>query len=486
MVIQPQRVIGGARDQPWFDWAVVGVALVGLVALGAFADHGTATSLVLLLIVIGAVALTSRPYLLGALVLSAVPATSGLLRGGLVPVVKISEALVLFSGVFVLVLRPAAQRLRWSRLDTSVATFAVASLVLGLTHVPGESQSLTSALRVLLRPGLLFVIYRIVASGISSERQLHRALRWSLTLTVPISLVTILQYLNVPGVRTALINAVGSSGLMPADTKQGSVRATGPFPIWHSLDGYLLPFVFLAIALLLESEQTILRRRWLVVIIAADVAALVTSLTLAVGVGLVLGSLILGFLYQRTLRMIAIMGAAAAVATVLFFPALQLRYEQQFGSQSSVSTSSTPQTLSYRLQIWHDQFLPVVEAHPVLGYANRLPPDAAFQHTDNEYLTLLLRGGVPLLLAAGVMVGGVTAAGMRLSRAAPSPEERALGRAVAIAAICPVLMGIIWPYVTNAGFGEAWLGLAGAVRATDRDTARRSGVVHVAQTSVRA
>jgi O-antigen ligase len=449
-----------------------------VVGLGALASHGLVIALLLLLVVIGAVALTSRPYLLGALVLSAVPATSGLLRGGILPVVKISEALVLFSGVFVLVLRPSYQRLRWSRLDTSVAAFAVVSLVLGVAHIPGDPQPLASALRVVLRPALLFVIYRVVAAGISNAHQLRRALRWALVLTVPVSSLTILQYANVPGIRTALINAVGSPGLMPVATKHGSVRATGPFPIWHSLDGYLLPFVLLAIALLLESGQTVLRRRWLVLIVAMDCAALVTSLTLAVGIGLVLGVLILGFLYRRTLRILAVMGAAAAAATLLFLPALQLRYEQQFGTSSSVSTSSTPQTLSYRLQIWHDQFLPVIEAHPVLGYANHLPPDAAFQHTDNEYLTLLLRGGVPLVLAAGVMVVGVAAGGARLSRDARSPEARALGRAVAAAAVCPVLMGVVWPYITNAGFGEAWLGLAGAVRAMNRGSGRRARLMH--------
>ena len=58
-------------------------------------------------------------------------------------------------------------------------------------------------------------------------------------------------------------------------------RATGPFPHWHNLGGYLLLVLLLGFSLLLENDQRVIRRRVLLFTLAPAAAALIQTASFA-------------------------------------------------------------------------------------------------------------------------------------------------------------------------------------------------------------
>jgi hypothetical protein len=446
-------------------------AVLGSLVVGKTAATSIPNAIILLLGAVLAIAMTLQGRYLAIALVAGVPLLSGIDRGGAIPFLKLSEALTILGAVLALAARPKMQRAPYTLVDWSFALYATTSFALGMFHASGSFSTMITQERPVFQPVIMFFLYRAVVVTVRNRTILRSAIRALLVASSIAGAIALLQSLPILWVRRTLADITGSAMI---ETGPGTIRATGPFPIWHSLDGFLLPCVFLALALVLEgNRQQIASRRFLAIVLTIDVLAIVSTLTVAMGLAGIPAAIFLGFLYGRTKQVTIGLVIAAIAAGALFAPAIALRYQEQYDSGSPVrSSGGTPQTFTYRVHVWQRDYIPLLEPVLLQGYGNNLPDSARFAHTENQYITYLLRGGTPLLLAAlGMMF--CTAVSGQGSAKRSTGESRALGRATLVSALALLPLFIIWPYLSNAGFGQSWPVLAAlmvaGVRLCSRD-----------------
>ena len=409
----------------------------------------------------------SRPVVASVVVAAVVPALSGLGRGIAVPGMKLSELLLLLCAVAVFVRRPD----RWrplSATDLAFTAFALVGAGFGLYHAVRADDSLDAFLRVGLQPFFLLLAWWTASRGVRSPADLRIVLRWVLLVSTIPAALAVLQRLDVPGVRSALINFTGG-GLLLQEGQEGLQRITGPFPIWHSLGGYLLIPAVLAVVLLLRGDRGVLPAPVLLAVLAVQLTALVLALTVTIFLWVPVAILVAAARARRLTRALAVLLAVGVAAAVFASGPLSERLEAQVGGSE---TGEVPQTLEYRILVWQRDFLPLLEGAAALGYGNEMPASVIFDSTENQFLTLALRGGIWLVLGAVVAFLCLTLRASRHARTADGPTRAAALTCFGVLAFLPAA-AMVWPYVTNAGFSQMIMGFAGAALALEPRRRRR-------------
>jgi O-antigen/teichoic acid export membrane protein len=146
---------------------------------------------------------------------------------------------------------------------------------------------------------------------------------------------------------------------------------------------------------------------------------------------------------------------------VAFGPILAARYKQQYALAAPIKQIPyLPETINYRITVWVTEFIPVVMKHLVTGFGPDTPPNIAFPYTESVYFTLLLRGGLPLLLLYGGLMLALAwhARGLRND---PDAERRAVAQTLFLLIILAVFIQLITPYFVDAGFPFLFWVLAG-------------------------
>jgi O-antigen ligase len=253
-------------------------------------------------------------------------------------------------------------------------------------------------------------------------------------------------------------------------------RATGPFPHWHNLGGYLFLVLLLGFSLVLERERQIISRRMLVLTLAPALAALIQTASFAPLFGTIAGALLIGVSMGQGRRVLAWLGVAAVVGGMLFGPLLEERVVQQYRETTITQDQSlVPQTIEFRYRVWTTQFVPVIRENVIWGYGPTLPPRLFFGYAESLYVTLLLRGGVLLLLSYfAVMV----ALAMRARGAVRSEglERRVVGRVVLAAVPLLMLIDVIATYFLDSGPAPLLWVLAGLMATEPKTRLARSPV----------
>jgi O-antigen ligase len=140
------------------------------------------------------------------------------------------------------------------------------------------------------------------------------------------------------------------------------------------------------------------------------------------------------------------------VLAFVFGPLLSARYHEQFMTYAPVKERPyLPRNFNFRIDVWTTEYVPVLRRNLTTGYGPDLPPDLSFRYTESVYVTLLLRGGLPLLC---VYVG------LMLALAVPArdlwhdttADVRALAQAVFLAVVLIVFMQMVTNYFVNSGF----------------------------------
>jgi hypothetical protein len=471
------RPLGARADQPVPPALLVALAAVAAVAAGASTRLGWEAPLVVGTGVLLVLAALRRPVAGGIVVVAVLPALCGVQRGLGLGAFKLSELLLLLVIAVHLPRRPGwSTRLRAE--DLGLLAFVVLGAAFAAVHTLRGDSSTSSFLRIGFEPVLLYLTYWIASRLVTTRADLARVVRWLLVLSVVPSALAIGQAFDVPGVRQLLIDLTGGPSL-PRPGAGGVGRATGPFPIWHSLGAYLVVVLVLGLALLLSGDRRVLPRWALLLVIAVDTAAVVLALTVTVIGWVVLAVLLVALRRGRVAQALLLLSAVAGVSMLLFAGPISERIAaQSTRSATSVNASSTtllPQTLSYRISVWQRDYVPLLERAVPLGVSNELPASVVFKHAENQYITLVLRGGVLLLLGA---VAALVLIGRELRRAARDPGlvgTTALA-ALSVLVLLPVA-AMIWPYLTNAGFPQAFLALAGAVAGAHRARAQAAPLV---------
>jgi hypothetical protein len=443
---------GGEAVQLPFDLqrSPLFLLLVALLAMGMVAaaiSLGAAAALGLTIAIGVALAVALNPKI-GLVLLAAVaPAASGLARGLPAPGFRLSE--LLCGGIGAILLISARKSVRWTAVDWAALTYALATLCLGGYDVMKRGDSLSSGdLGLLFGPFQFFLLYRAVAVTARTAELRRLALRLVLWASVPVALMALGQQYNLFGLRGLMTTLTGNDIYAAG----ADARATGPFPHWHNLGGYLFMILLIIAALMIRRVPGVLSRPVLIGIAALDAAALIETLSIAPIAGVVAGSIILAVWLGGVTRIMLILSLAALVSVLLFGSRLETRYTAQFSrAPGSDRSAFVPQTVQYRYDLWTTQLLPKLKGSYITGYGPTLPPQIQnFPYTESLYLGLLFRGGVILLVAWFALAVAMALAGRR-SSLDRDPLQQALGATLTTAIICLFFMQLIEGYFVDSG-----------------------------------
>jgi len=449
-----------------------GAALVGTAAhmgpVPATAAAGAA---------VGAYAVLTRPIYGVYFLASVAPIVSGLHRGLPVPGFRLSELAIVLVGTLVLWATRDRAPTRWRALDWCALAYATTTLVIGAVAVlRGGGAFDNESLGTLLGPLQFLVLYRVVIAAVNTWEEWRRVLRLLLYASVPVSALAILQWLGAPGIRSFLLSATGSQA-GTGGIGGGFTRVTGPFPHWQPLAAYLFLVLVVGVALLFTQRQQVIGRRSLVIVLAPALVALVQTATLGPLLGAVVAAAVLaiwsGADIGRVLRWLV--GVAATVG-IFFGPLLNARLDQQFNATASNAWNpSFPQTLQFRWVVWTDQYLPALWGHWLLGYGPALPSSITWRFTESIYVSLLMRGGLMLLVAYLALMWALLRAAGRAA-VARDPDRQVIGRALVVATAVLFILQTLQAYFLQTGMShDLWI-LAALLAATAAGTPLSTGL----------
>jgi len=429
-----------------FLTALAAASIAGVTA-GVMLRPLAGVGVVLLLGLAFAVALHPRVGL--AILAGLVPMTSGLARGLVAPGLRPAELLVGLVGTVLLV--SARRRVRWTALDWLALAYALAMFSFGFYDLLRRGRPVTqNELGGLIGALQFLLLYRAIAVTATDGTRRRLALRLLILGSIPVSLLALGQQFNVPGVRSLIVQLTGTD-IYAA----GAARATGPFPHWHNLGGYLFVLILVMAALLIRRIPGILPRNVLLAIAALDIVALIQTLDFADIGGCIAGVLILGVWLGGFSRALLAMSAAGLIVALLFAPELNARYDQQFTrSPGEARSAFVPQTLQYRYDVWTKNLFPLLKGKWWTGYGPDPPAEInQFPYAESLYIGLLFRGGVLLLVTYAGLAGAAALAAMRSTRH-PDNLQQALGAAVATTLLMLLFMHFIEAYFLDDGLPQ--------------------------------
>jgi O-antigen ligase len=232
-----------------------------------------------------------------------------------------------------------------------------------------------------------------------------------------------------------------------------------------------MPILLLGVAVALERAWEIISPLALTVSMGLAAVGLVLTLTYTVFFGFVAGAIVIG-VWARKAHIMAIVLILASVAAVyLFSDQLSGRARDQFSVSGSQGQSELlPQTVQFRLNVWEQQFLPVIENKPTTGYGAVTPAQLSWIYTESVYITMLLRGGFILLMVfSAFWIALLVRSWTRVHD--PDPGIRLASRALAASALVLIPMHAIFPYFTAPGLPHVIAVLAGLAFAPTHETA---------------
>lgn len=463
---------------------LIGVCL-GAPLVGVAAGLQPAFGLLAVGAVLAGVVVVRRPELGGLALVALVPVLSGLRRGLPVPGLRLSEVLIVGIAVAILVaVRPSPAR-RWRTFDWLALAYAVATLGVGLVDVVlrrGTLDPLTVG--NMLGPIQFLLLYRAVLAALPTREARVRGLRLLLLLSIPISLLAIGQEINVPGLRAipASLTDMGEGNVFAASLQEGAGRATGLFPQWHTLGAYLSIVILLGTGVAAFGVRGVVRGRTLAVVLGLASVALLFTLTWTWLLITLAGVLVLAAITARLADAVIALLLVGALGAAVAAPALTARYDQQYSSQGTTTTSSplVPQTLAYRATVWERDYVPLLRDRWIAGWGpGDLPATTQWGFTENGYITMLVRGGVILLAVFLALIWSLGVLGRRVARSARDDFGRMLGTALWIAVLLLVVAQITVPVFVFVGYPHvlwivAALAMGELAAAGARDDAERA------------
>jgi hypothetical protein len=428
---------------------LLAIILAASFAIAAAVPRGPVIAAGVVVAVGVAVAVLDQPSIGALCLVTLVPVTSGLRPGFPVPQLRLSEALILGLGTLILLAARAGYTARWRAFDWWALAYVVATAAIGAYDLHSRGEAISGDnLDKLLGPLQFFLLYRAVLTAFSVVDLRDRAIRLLLYASVPISILTLLQQFHIAGVPAFLANATGSQVYF---LNTGIPRATGPFAIWHDLGSYLLVIILLAVALLVFENDRIIRRNRLLGIVALAGVALINTVSFTPLLGATAGTLIIARYGRFRGRWLVGLAVFAVVIAVVFGSLFQGRYETQFAAAPPVAhIPYLPETLNFRVQVWRTQYIPLVEQNFLVGIGPALPSNLPFPYTESLYASLLIRGGIALLLIyAGLMVAIALSA--RSARYDPDLTTRVIASVVFVLTVLLVFLQLSTNYFINAG-----------------------------------
>jgi hypothetical protein len=470
-----------ARHTNILSALLVGLGLVTILSgvAGRNVLVGLAGGLLLLAVIV-----VPRPIFVVYGLTLLLPLTAGMVRGGVIPFLRVSQALLVVG--FLLFLPSRAGRQRKTRLTIIDLAFALYFLtgsilpVLALFYrgdtlnfnAPNKFTGVTP-LQVLLGPLQYYMLYRIVVAVISSERQLEWVLKLSFAASILVALIGILQKLGIGFVNAFLgrfyptfnLHYVLSTRLISIT----DLRITSTLEFYSGLAGYLTCNMIAALACSSARKKPRISPLLLSATLVIDSIALVLTGTIAALVGLAIGVAIVFMLCHWLPRSLVFVVVGMSLTAFIFSPFIMARLNEWHTGPDSqgIAQGLVPQAYAHRMVLWKELILPEIGQHLLFGAGPAPKSSAYWSSEETQYLYLLLRGGLFYLLSYLLLIGVAIAACWRQIK----QKSEGAGRTVAIATLAILVamsvMNVSGEYFTYAGVTQVlWTFMALVIAST--------------------
>jgi hypothetical protein len=448
---------------------LIAVAVFGAGLIGAAVGRKPIDGVALFLGLLVTMAVAARPAFGAYLLAVIVPITSGFEKGFPIPNVNLSEALIAMVGSILILVAPRQARLRWQAFDWLLLAYCTGWLGFGLLDALDLHSGLSiSTLDPLIGPFQFLILYRAIAVSLRKSSERSMAIACLLVASLPVDLLAFLQQVRSQAVNRLIAHMTGGS-VFSTYSYQVFARATGPFPHWTVLAGYLLVILLIGFACLVFGVELPISRRFVAIILLLAAVSLILTAEISAIAGTIGGAILLGVWAGKRKEMLRWLVTGMIVATVFGGSYFAKRLNNEFASSAGSGRNAfVPQTISYRWQVWTGQYFPAVEQRPLTGWGQTLPNTITFQYTESQYLSDLMAGGIPVL----ALFGGEMIALYELSRRNARRKDledtatpAALANAVAAIVVVLVPMDFIYPYMTSGGLPEPLFLAAGIAAA---------------------
>jgi len=447
-------------------WEIFVAAGFALLAGYAVAGGNAAVAIAVVTGTVAIAVAVDRPTAAAVAIAIAAAAFAGLKRGFPVPGLRVSEVLIVGAGALVLTHAPATRRGSRAPLVIWAALYVAATATLGTLDLLRLGQPFSAdAVGKLLGPLEFLILFMTVRACTRDRASRARAVRWILLAAVPVSAIAVLQALGVSSLRHfAQVYALDTDSTKSFHT---IYRATGLFNQGHILSAYLMVIVILGVAVLLDDSADVLSRRTVLMVLAAAAAGMAAAATAIPVLGAVAGTMLVAWWYGRVGRIALSLVVAVTVAGIVIGPVIAARYQQETTATRGyvqpglnlTENGALPASVAYRVAVWTQEFLPTIGRNIVTGYGPELPPGAVWQYTESQYVTLLLRGGLPLLVIYAFLSWSLFAEARH--QRGRDGIDRVIGRTVEALTVILVPMLVFENYFIYPGLAELWWILAG-------------------------
>lgn len=442
----------------WKSFLVFIAILLALVsALSPIA--GTLLAVVLVLI-----ALSFVPAQSFWLLVFLIPLTSGLRRGGAIPLRANEVLLIAFACAIGLALWRKRRLLTFDKsLEYAILLFlffaSIAPLI--MHHIRGRPISVE--IMPYVAPWQYYILYKLGANLRLSEKWMRRLLQALILAGVVLAVVSLLQAANVKAI-WHLLQTYYPSTHLDMIQRVGYKRTTSLLGNWHGAGVYYSFNLLSMVVAWSQGKRLFSFEVQLGFIVLLALALVTTNSFTAIGV-LAFGLLITlyktgGLKSRRVWITVSLIILMLGVSALIFSSWLLKQISLQFGDYVygygyiPHPGSWLPRTLVNRLISWQEKLWPVIRETWLLGYGPTLP-DVGVQSDDSQFIYMLLKGGIFYVLAFWVLVIAILRASHRRFKQAPASSW---SRVVALLSF--VLMAVLLPacllqaYMNYSGVAE--------------------------------
>jgi hypothetical protein len=234
---------------------------------------------------------------------------------------------------------------------------------------------------------------------------------------------------------------------------------------WNALGTFLMLNLILLRALIAVRPALMSRKMFLVIALSCS-GCLIASGSYASMIGLVFSLLLFEFFDKRSRT--AVIFFTVGTAILAFF--LQENILTRFAFQYRYG-GLLPATLMFRFRVWQEVFWPIIQQNWLWGFRPIIPSTLAWEYSESQYISLLIRlGGFSLL--AHLLWVALTLVWLYRNIRLGDDLKRSLSISTFITLIALSVMGFTNAVFTYSGVMEyVWIlfGLIGALGASPQN-----------------
>ncbi|MCJ0902132.1 hypothetical protein [Rhodococcus sp. ARC_M6] len=413
---------------------------------------------------VGAVPEKDRSVRAIALCFALIPTLAGTARGLVFPGFRLSEVVAVALVVLMLVKFHRRMRIGGAVFWALLAYAATIAAICFYHIISSSALGVADFMNYGLGPTIFFSIYVGAYAAGALPGILELTVKYLLTFGAVMGSIGLMQAFGLQFAREIGTALTGNLTIAnPIDWKVP--RSVGVFNSWHAYAGYGALCLIVAGACIANDVKIFKRPSTMLLATALITGGLLSSLTFGM---ISFGLIGFSFFVIRSRARTALFSAAAFIFVIVKFSPVSSYFDQRVALQEAATASNSllPQTISFRINVWLRDYIPLVQENLLIGYGPVRSTDRVFSFFESMYVYLLVVAGLPALITFLVVIFALFLS-LRNAQSHFRETGDLIGSSVSAALLVVVpgllILMFIHPYMNDAGISQALVMLGGLV-----------------------